>query len=247
MARARPVCAVCGRGRNEVPLVPAAVIRPRLAERIAAQVAGWSGESFLCVDDLGRFRARYVEDLLREGVGEVTALERSVVDRIARHETLATDVDAEHDQALTFGERLSDRVSTFGGSWRFLILFAVALVGWMGLNSWLLVDRAFDPYPYILLNLALSLVAAVQAPVIMMSQSRQEARDRRRARNDYLVNLKAELEIRLLHEKLDHLLHHQWERLLEIQEIQIEAMDELGRRGRRGRRPESPERPDGGG
>ena len=101
---------------------------------------------------------------------------------------------------------------------------------WMALNTALLATRAFDPFPYILLNLILSCLAAVQAPVIMMSQNRQEARDRARARNDYLVNLKAELEIRLLHEKLDHLLRQQWERLLEIQEIQIELMNELVQR-----------------
>ncbi|HEX6013829.1 MAG TPA: DUF1003 domain-containing protein [Geminicoccaceae bacterium] len=128
---------------------------------------------------------------------------------------------------MTFGERLADRVAASGGSWRFILLFAVAMAAWMGLNSWLLASRAFDPFPYILLNLVLSCLAAVQAPVIMMSQNRQETRDRLRARNDYLVNLKAELEIRLLHEKLDHLLRHQWERLIEIQEIQVELMNEL--------------------
>jgi uncharacterized membrane protein len=136
-------------------------------------------------------------------------------------------VDAELDQTLSLGERLSDRVATFGGSWRFLCLFAAVMVTWMGVNSWLLAGHPFDPFPYILLNLLLSCLAAVQAPVIMMSQNRQESRDRLRARNDYLVNLKAELDIRLLHEKLDHLLRHQWERLLEIQEIQIELMNEL--------------------
>jgi uncharacterized membrane protein len=121
-------------------------------------------------------------------------------------------------------------VASFGGSWRFILVFAAVMVAWMALNTWLLAQEAFDPFPYILLNLMLSCLAAVQAPVIMMSQNRQEARDRARARNDYLVNLKAELEIRLLHEKLDHLLRHQWERLLEIQEIQIELMNELVQR-----------------
>ena len=165
--------------------------------------------------------------MVQEGIGEITALEQSVVDRLARHETMAVNVDDELDQARTFGQRLADRVAEFGGSWLFLMLFAATMVAWMILNTWLLMGRAFDPYPYILLNLVLSCLAAVQAPVIMMSQNRQAIRDRLRARNDYLVNLKAELEIRLLHEKLDHLLRHQWERLMEIQEIQIELMNQL--------------------
>lgn len=232
-ARTAPVCQICSRRRSEVPLIHAELIRPRLAEQIAKQVPGWSKDGFICLDDLNRFRADYVEAVLQEGIGEITALEQSVVERISRHETLATNVDAELDRTLTFGQRLSDQVATFGGSWRFLILFAAFMVAWMGLNTWLLATRAFDPYPYILLNLALSCLAAVQAPVILMSQNRQEQRDRLRAKNDYLINLKAELEIRLLHEKLDHLLRHQWERLLEIQEIQIELMNELVRRGDR--------------
>ena len=232
-ARATPVCQICARGRGEVPLIHGELIRPRLALQIAKQVPGWSKDGYICLDDLNRFRAEYVEAVLQEGIGEITALEQSVVERISRHETLATNVDAELDRSLSFGQRLSDQVATFGGSWRFLILFAAFMVAWMGLNTWLLTTRAFDPYPYILLNLALSCLAAVQAPVILMSQNRQETRDRLRAKNDYLINLKAELEIRLLHEKLDHLLRHQWERLLEIQEIQIELMNELVRQGDR--------------
>jgi uncharacterized membrane protein len=206
------------------------LIRPKLAERIAKEVPGWTGAGFICLDDLNRFRARYVESMLEQSVGEITALENSVVERIARHETLATDVDADFDRALTLGERVADRVASFGGSWAFILLFGGVIVAWMALNTFLLATRAFDPFPYILLNLLLSCLAAVQAPVIMMSQNRQEARDRARARNDYLVNLKAELEIRLLHEKLDHLLRHQWERLMEIQEIQVELMNELAHR-----------------
>jgi uncharacterized membrane protein len=124
-------------------------------------------------------------------------------------------------------------MAEFGGSWSFLIVFAGVLTLWIVLNAIVLTVRPFDPYPFILLNLVLSCIAAVQAPVIMMSQKRQEAKDRLRSQNDYKVNLKAELEIRQLHEKLDHLLSHQWERMLEVQELQIELIDELqGRRGK---------------
>ncbi|HSA81745.1 MAG TPA: DUF1003 domain-containing protein, partial [Geminicoccaceae bacterium] len=127
-----------------------------------------------------------------------------------------------------------DAIAAFGGSWTFILLFGAVILVWVLINAVALLARPFDPYPFILLNLVLSCLAAVQAPIIMMSQNRQEARDRLRSENDYRVNLKAELEIRHLHEKLDHLLQHQWERLMEIQQIQIELMNEIAPgRGRR--------------
>jgi uncharacterized membrane protein len=125
---------------------------------------------------------------------------------------------------------LSDRIASFGGSWRFIILFGAVLLFWIILNAVFLLNRGFDPYPFILLNLILSCLAAIQAPIIMMSQNRAEARDRLRAENDYKVNLKAELEIRTLHEKIDHLLQRQYSRLFEIQQIQIELLEQLGRK-----------------
>jgi uncharacterized membrane protein len=125
---------------------------------------------------------------------------------------------------------LSDQIASFGGSWRFIILFGVILVLWIILNAALLLNRGFDPYPFILLNLILSCLAAMQAPIIMMSQNRAELRDRLRSENDYKINLKAELEIRHLHEKIDHLLRRQYNRLFEIQQIQIELLEEIGRK-----------------
>ena len=181
----------------------------------------------ICTTDLDRFRSLYVEQMLQTEIGEISSLERSVIERIARHETLSVDTESELQEDIGLGGRLADQVASFGGSWRFIMLFGAVMVAWMTLNSIILLHSAFDPYPYILLNLVLSCLAAIQAPVIMMSQNRQEARDRGRARNDYLVNLKAEFEIRLLHEKLDHLVQHQFERLMEIQQIQIELMAEL--------------------
>jgi len=125
----------------------------------------------------------------------------------------------------------ADIVAEFGGSWRFIISFGVVLVLWMAFNVWAAAREVFDPYPFILLNLVLSCLAAIQAPVIMMSQKRQEAKDRLRSENDYRVNLKAELEIRHLHEKVDHLINRQWERLAEIQQIQLDMMqDQVDRR-----------------
>ena len=129
------------------------------------------------------------------------------------------------EEEETFGERVADNVASFGGSWTFIIAFAVVLVVYSSTNV-LLRHRAWDPYPFILLNLFLSMLAAIQAPIIMMSQKRQEAKDRLRSENDYRVNLKAELEIRHLHEKMDHILTRQWERLAEIQQIQLEIMQD---------------------
>ncbi|HEX6431434.1 MAG TPA: DUF1003 domain-containing protein, partial [Niastella sp.] len=140
---------------------------------------------------------------------------------------LATNVSLELDRGVTFGERLADRVAAFGGSWRFILLFAVAMAAWMGLNSWLLASRAFDPFPYILLNLVVSCLAAVQAPVIMMSQNRQEEKDRKRNENDYLVNLKAEIEIRTLHQKMDLLMQEQFKKLIETQAEQIKLLQSI--------------------
>jgi uncharacterized membrane protein len=223
-------CQVCGRRQDEVDLVPAAVVRPSIAERIRAVVPAWSRDGYICVDDLDRFRSDYVADLLRAESEDVASLERSVVEQIAGQEIVASDVGKELEKERSLGERVADRIAAFGGSWGFILLFASFLAAWMVLNSILLVRGAFDPFPYILLNLILSCLAAIQAPVIMMSQNRQEARDRRRSQNDYVVNLKAELEIRLLHEKIDHVLLQQWERLSEIQAVQIELMRELAHR-----------------
>ena len=222
-------CTVCQRPKRLSELVPASIVRPQLAARIAERVPTWSDRSFICHEDLRQFRSQYVQALIEEEFGEVDRLERSVVEAIARHETAPTDFEFEFAKGRTLGERTADKVASFGGSWRYIILFGVLMAGWMGLNSLLLATGAFDPYPYILLNLVLSCLSAVQAPIIMMSQNRQEARDRARARNDHHVNLKAEVEIRLLHEKIDHLLRHQLRRWTEIQQAQAELMADLDR------------------
>ena len=143
-----------------------------------------------------------------------------------RHAPIAHDTNREFDERLTFGQRVADRVAAFGGSWTFIGLFFFVLLGWIGLNSWWVAAR-FDPFPYILLNLLLSMIAALQAPVIMMSQNRQAAKDRLDAGHDYEVNLKAELEIAALHEKWDHLVRHEWTQLLEMQQKQLELLATL--------------------
>jgi len=128
---------------------------------------------------------------------------------------------------MTFGERVADKVAQFGGSWGFIGLFGGILLAWMAVNTFVLVDRPFDPYPFILLNLVLSTLAALQAPVIMMSQNRQAAKDRMHAQQDYEINLMAEIEIRDLHDKLDSLRFKQWHELWHIQKRQIELLEHL--------------------
>jgi len=225
--RARPVrfrCVICGKERPARDIVRLDVVRPSLLDQIKEAYPELPAEGFICIDDLDRFRSGYVSELLRSERGELTQLEHEVVQSLADHETLAENVETEFEGHRTFGERLSDHLASFGGSWGFLIIFAVVLFAWMAFNVIVVSGKQFDPYPFILLNLVLSCIAAVQAPIIMMSQKRQEAKDRLRSENDYRVNLKAELEIRHLHEKIDHILTRQWERLAEIQQIQLEIM-----------------------
>ncbi|HBD12232.1 MAG TPA: hypothetical protein DCZ13_08805 [Porticoccaceae bacterium] len=221
------VCQLCGISDNERTLIPGAVVRPSVAAVIHQANPGWSDSGFICLDDLGRYRARYVESLLETEKGELSSLEQDVIAALQRHETITERLETEFEQQLSFGERLSDRVASFGGSWNFIITFAFVLFFWVLINSLILLWRPFDPYPFILLNLILSCLAALQAPIIMMSQNRQEAKDRLRSEHDYRINLKAELEIRHLHEKIDHLLKHQWERLVEIQQVQLEILNEF--------------------
>jgi uncharacterized membrane protein len=220
-------CQICG---SRSGLVAAGVVRPAISDEIRRVAPGWTDDGFICREDLNRFRRTYVQSLLERERGELGRLEEEVIDALARHELLSTDVDAEFRGELSLGERLSDHLAAIGGSWAFIVAFAATMAVWIVLNTLVLTREQFDPFPFILLNLVLSTLAAIQAPVIMMSQNRLEARDRARSQHDYRVNLKAELEIRQLHEKIDHLLSSQWERLIEVQEIQLELLSELSGR-----------------
>ena len=239
----KPQCQICHRATSPHAGTPGELLRPSLLEFIQKRVPHFDPRGFICFNDLGRFRRDYVKEVLEDEVGELTALDHEVIDSLQQHEILAENTGKEFEKDLTFGERLSDRIADFGGSWTFIMSFGVVLVVWIIINTLVLATRAFDPYPFILMNLILSCLAAMQAPIIMMSQNRAEDRDRARAENDYKVNLKAELEIRHLHEKIDHLLRKQYNRLFEIQQIQIELLEELGQRRRGGTPPTGGERP----
>ncbi len=221
------ICEVCKKPKPPNSGMIAELIRPSLLEFIKKKLPNLDNKEFICLDDLGDFRKDYIKEVLQDEIGELSVLDNEVIESLHQHEILASNIEEQFERKLTFGERLSDQIASFGGSWRFIILFGVVLVLWIILNAALLLNRGFDPYPFILLNLILSCLAAMQAPIIMMSQNRAELRDRLRSENDYKINLKAELEIRHLHEKIDHLLRRQYNRLFEIQQIQIELLEEI--------------------
>jgi uncharacterized membrane protein len=220
-------CELCGRRFPHSELTPLGVVRAKVMNEVRKDAPEVDINGYICREDLNRVRNAYIQSLIEEEKGEVSSLENEVIQSLIEHETLSVNSAQVFQSDLTLGQRWADRIAEFGGSWKFIGIFLMVMVVWMAANTVLALSRPFDPYPFILLNLVLSCLAAIQAPVIMMSQNRQEARDRLQAENDYRVNLKAELEIRHLHEKVDHLLRQQWERLVEIQRIQIELMDEM--------------------
>ena len=207
--------------------VPVVALRPEIAALARAQDPQLAGDADLPPAEVHRLRMAHLAQTLLADRDELSAAEHDVLDTIAADRLLAENPDDEVEERMPLGERLADRVASFGGSWTFILSFFAVLAFWIVLNAILLSRRPFDPYPFILLNLVLSCLAAIQAPIIMMSQNRKEARDRARAEHDYRVNLKAEIEVRLLHEKLDHLMLHQWGRLLDVQEDQGELLDEV--------------------
>jgi uncharacterized membrane protein len=226
LGKKKGVCALSGVEMPRKNLVLLESLRPTLVEHIRRDFPELPDHALISVKELARYRTRYVEEILREEHGEYSDLDREVAESIARQETIAENIEDDFAEHRTLGERLSDGLASFGGSWAFLISFFAVLVIWMAINAIIGMDRAFDPYPFILLNLVLSCLAAIQAPIIMMSQKRQEEKDRLRSSNDYQVNLKAELEIRHLHEKIDHLITRQWQRLAEIQQVQLELLQD---------------------
>ncbi|MFM9007730.1 MAG: DUF1003 domain-containing protein [Bacteroidota bacterium] len=204
-------------------------IREGVLRLIRSDHPGFHEDAYLSIDELNRYRRRYLTSLVEQERGELAKIDLDVMQAIRDNAILSENIQDEMDAELTTGQRLADRIATFGGSWTFIVFFFSFLFLWMLVNSWFLASQPFDPYPFILLNLMLSCLAAIQAPIIMMSQNRQEQKDRQRAEHDYKINLKAELEIKLLSEKIDHLLIHQNKKLLEIQEVQIDYLEDLMR------------------
>lgn len=225
-------CPLCQQSKTGSQLVSGELIRDGITRVIHRHHPEWTAEAMICRDCLKNYRGTYVEETLKQEKGELSAIERQVVKSLKEQELVAQNINSTFERQLTLGERTADQVASFGGSWKFIFTFGCILVVWIFINGVLFAGKAFDPFPFILLNLILSCLAAIQAPFIMMSQNRQEAKDRLRSEYDYRVNLKAELEIRHLNEKIDHLLQKQWQRLLEIQQIQLDLMEEQAGRKR---------------
>ncbi len=220
-------CSVCHKKFGSSHIIHADIIRDTVAQLIKKDISTWDSMSNICDNDLHHYQNLYVNNLLETDQGNLTELEKEVINNITNHELISTNLDKDFDTKWTLGERVADKIASFGGSWAFMGVFAGFLLVWITINSMIFLWNPVDPFPYILLNLVLSCLAAIQAPIIMMSQNRQEAKDRVRSQHDYQVNLKAELEIRQLNEKIDHLLYHQWEKLTKIEEIQLDVLEEL--------------------
>lgn len=224
---AKATCSVCGTAVDTRHLVNPQKLEDGIVTLIQKEHPTWDAKRGVCAKCREQYRAQKFLGYLEAEYERISERERSLVSKIAHRGRISKAVLEEYEEKKAFGDRVADRVAQFGGSWKFLGLFALALFGWMFLNSYLLIKRPFDPYPFILLNLVLSALAAIQAPVIMMSQNRQAAKDRLQAQHDYEINLMAEMEIRDLHDKLDALRFKQWHELWLMQQQQMEVLEAL--------------------
>lgn len=228
MAKHKETCAVTHRLVAPSEAVRGDLIRSELRNFIQEEHPQFNDTDFISIAALNDYRRKYLAHLIAQESKEITNLEKEVLDALANETLISENLAMEPASAeLSLGQRVADRIAEFGGSWTFILSFFFFLIAWMAVNAWVLATHPFDPFPFILLNLILSCLAAIQAPIIMMSQNRQEQKDRQRNEHDYKVNLKAELEIRLLHEKLDHMIVHQNQKLLEIQEIQTDYLEDI--------------------
>lgn len=206
-------------------------IRASILKLIEKDNPEFTPDKYLSLSELNKYREQYIEEFLTNQIGDLTELDNTVLDSLKDKTTLSDKLDDDDAESkMTFGQRIADQVASFGGSWTFIISFAVFLFVWIAINIFWLANKGFDPYPFILLNLILSSLAAIQAPVIMMSQNRQEDKDRERGKKDYMINLKSELEIRMLHEKIDHLIINQQQEVIEIHTVQIEMLNDILKR-----------------
>jgi len=222
--------ATCYISKQKLPvteLYRGRVLKKEILDLVRKDFPNFNENDYISIESLNEYRKKYMATLLKQENAETSEMGKQVIESIAKNELLSKDLEEELSKDLTPGQRIADRIAAFGGSWTFIIFFFVFLLLWMSVNVFVLIKKPFDPYPFILLNLILSCLAAIQAPVIMMSQNRKEEKDRKRSQNDYKVNLKAELEIKLLHEKIDHMIIHQNQRLLEIQQLQTDYLDDI--------------------
>ncbi|EOZ5809716.1 DUF1003 domain-containing protein [Enterococcus hirae] len=176
------------------------------------------------------YHFEYIKEKIIQDQNETKKINQEMLEQLKNKQIISQNLNTTINQKATFGQKSADAIAKFGGSWPFIFLFVVILGSWILLNTLHFFGLSFDRYPFILLNLVLSCLAAIQAPIIMMSQNRQAARDRIAADHDYQTNLKAELEISLLHEKIDYLMSQQWQQRLELQQLQIELLTQLNKK-----------------
>ncbi len=220
-------CSLCGNTVETRQMVAAQKLDNQTFDLIKKDRPDWEGKRGICHNCQEQYRAKKFISYLEAEYEKLSAIESAVVTKIARRGRVAKLVSQEFERHMTFGQRLADKVAQLGGSWTFIIIFTALLLAWMGINTWVLLQRAFDPYPYIFLNLVLAALATLQAPFIMMSQNRQAEKDRLEAKQDYEINLMAEMEIRDLHDKLDALRYKQWHELWHMQQRQLELLEHL--------------------
>lgn len=220
-------CFITHKPVDESHAVRGTEMRTTIVDYIKEIYPGFTVDDYISRIEFDKIRKSYLVRLMAMENDDVSQVEQQVIDAITGNKILSEDIEPMIENQLTVGQRAADKIAEFGGSWKFIIFFFVVLITWIVLNAWFLGKKPFDPYPFILLNLILSCLAAIQAPIIMMSQNRLEQKDRLRGENDYKVNLKAELEIKLLHEKIDHLTFSQSKRLFEVQQMQIEYLNDV--------------------
>lgn len=224
---AKVICYISHDSIDEAVAVKGIYMRDTIFSYICESYPGFTHEDYISRKELDKIRKNYLLHLIATENEDISLVEQQVVDAITSNKILSEDIEPIIDNRLSMGQCAADKIAEFGGSWKFIITFFLILIIWIMMNAWFLGKKSFDPYPFILLNLILSCLAAIQAPIIMMSQNRLEQKDRMRGENDYKVNLKAELEIKLLHEKLDHLTFIQSKRMLEVQQIQVDYLEDI--------------------
>jgi len=201
-------------------------IRTSILRLIQEDYPNFEVHESISISELNVYREKYISKYLQTEIRTLSKLEKDIIKSLGEDTSFVAKIEDEVD-TRNYGQIIADKVASFGGSWTFIISFFVFITIWIISNVIVFTNKEFDPYPFILLNLILSCIAALQAPVIMMSQNRQEEKDRERAKKDYMINLKSELEIRMLDDKIDHLVMHQQQELIEIQKVQIEMMNDI--------------------
>lgn len=222
------LCQLTNKMVNENNATDAFSIRDELLDIIKEKNPNFDIEGWISNDELNKIKSERIKKLLKEDVGYLGEIENKVAEAVEKHDFMSKDFTVlDEDDELTFGQRMADKVSEFGGSWKFIMFFWGFLLIWISINIFVLQSNSFDPYPFILLNLILSCVAALQAPVIMMSQNRMQEKDRARAINDFKVGLKTEIEIQVIDEKINHLVNKQIFHIHENMELQNEMLETI--------------------